>query len=164
MVTIHSPGFLPRASSAIRSWMSRIERTRPSDGKTLRRPSRSMWAWPSVMPGMTALPLRSTTRVAGPVWGAIASFGPTATILSLEIAMACVTVDTGSIVMILPSRRTISAAGAAGVPGRRAPSPCTGPATAATAAAAPAPERKCRRRIDRLAMLHSLTLLFRFRR
>ena len=25
-----------------------------------------MWAWPSVMPGMTVLPLRSTTRVVGP--------------------------------------------------------------------------------------------------
>ena len=33
MVTIHSPGFLPRASSAMRSWMSLIERTGPSDGK-----------------------------------------------------------------------------------------------------------------------------------
>ncbi len=33
MVTIHSPGARERASSAMRSWMSRIERTGPSAGK-----------------------------------------------------------------------------------------------------------------------------------
>ena len=122
MVTIHSPGFLPRASSAMRSWMSRIERTRPSEGNTLRSPSRSMCAWPSVMPGMTALPLRSTTRVRGPVCGVIASFGPTAMILSPAIAIASVTVELLSMVMTLPLRRMRSAAAVAGA----APWPCAG--------------------------------------
>src|SRR5205085_12254902 len=67
MVTTHSPGCLPRASSAMRSWMSLVERTLPSAGKTLRSASRSMWAWPSFRPGMTVRFLRSSTRVVGAV-------------------------------------------------------------------------------------------------
>ena len=108
MVTIHSPGFLPRASSAIRSWMSRIERTRPSEGKTLRSASRSICAWPSVMPGMTVRPPRSMTRVVGPACAATAASGPTATMRSPAMAMAWAIVKS-STVTTLPFRRMISA-------------------------------------------------------
>ena len=86
MVTIHSPGARERASSAMRSWMSRIVCTGPSAGKIDLRPSRSMWAWPSKRPGITALPLRSMMRVAGAVTDAIASRGPTLAMRSPAIA------------------------------------------------------------------------------
>src|SRR6266850_2901094 len=89
--------------------MSRIERTRPSDGKTFLRPSRSMCAWPSIRPGMTVFPRRSMVRVAGAVNAAMAALGPTATTRSPEMAMESATVEPRSTVMILPFRNTKSA-------------------------------------------------------
>jgi hypothetical protein len=68
-----------------------------------------MWAWPSVIPGITVLPLRSTRRVAGPVCAAIATSGPTARIRSPEIAIACAIANAASTVMTLPLLSTRSA-------------------------------------------------------
>src|SRR5262249_54660586 len=151
MVTIHSPGALPRASSAIRSWMSRIERTRPSAGKTLRSASRSIWAWPSVSPGMTALPFRSITRVAGLVTAAMTASGPTATMRSPAMAIACAMVEAASTVITLPFLRTRSAgfrpvlAGTAGDAAGDCPCALSIMPSMPAAPAAPAPFKKRRR-------------------
>ena len=123
MVTIHSPGCLARArvrqcGPGCRGSSERVRAT----GNTLRKASRSMCAWPSVMPGMTALPLRSMTRVAGPAMAAIAASGPTATIRSPAMAIACAIVKAASTVMILPFLRMRSAGlvpARAGMPQRR---------------------------------------------
>src|SRR5262245_24852694 len=131
--------------------MSRMERTRPSAGNTLRSASRSMWAWPSVMPGMTALPSRSTTRVAGPVCAAIAASGPTARIRSPETAIACAIVKAASTVMTLPFLSTRSAgpiaARAPGATARVCPCAATDrpPASMPAVPAAPAAFRNRRR-------------------
>src|SRR5213594_2454141 len=117
MVTIHSPGAFWRASSAIRFWISRIERTRPSDGKTVLSPSRSMCAWLSIKPGITVFPRRSMVRVDREVNAAIAAFGPTAAIRSPVMAIASAMVELRSSVMILPLRKTTSA-GRSGLSGR----------------------------------------------
>src|SRR5712692_9265174 len=151
MVTIHSPGAFPRASSAMRSWISRIERTRPSEGKTFRSASRSMCAWPSVMPGMTVLPARSTTRVVAAVCAAIAASGPTATIRSPAMAIACAIVDAASTVMILPFLRTRSAGPRAALAGAVGPLACSCACTApapplVSMPAVPAAPATCRKR------------------
>src|SRR5256885_5115777 len=109
MVTIHSPCAFWRASSAMRFWMSRIERTRPSDGKTVLSPSRSMCAWLSIRPGITVFPRRSMVRVDGAVNAAIAAFGPTAAMRSAATAIASAIAELRSSVMILPLRKTTSA-------------------------------------------------------
>src|SRR6478735_2639866 len=168
MVTIHSPGCLALASSAMRSWMSRIERTGPSAGNTLRKASRSIWAWPSVMPGMTALPLRSTTRVAGPAMAAIAASGPTARIRSPAIAIACAIVNAGSTVMILPLVRMRSAGVVptrAGICNGACAAPVSGRAADSTPAAPAAPAAfKSRRRVFSTACLASGEIGDRVRR
>ena len=97
----------------MRSWMSLIERTRPSEGKTLRSASRSMCAWPSIRPGVTVRLLRSSTRVAGAVCAAIAASGPTARILSPAMAIAWAIEERASMVMTLAFFRIRSAGGAA---------------------------------------------------
>ncbi len=74
-----------------------------------------MWAWPSTRPGTTALPLRSMTRVAGAVTGAIASRGPTAAMRSPAIAMELAIENVRSTVMILPLVSTTSAGRTSGV-------------------------------------------------
>ncbi len=163
MVTIHSPGALPRASSAMRSWISRIERTRPSEGNTLRSASRSMWAWPSVMPGMTGRLLRSMMRVAGPACAAIASSGPTARMRSPAMATAEAMVNAGSTVMTLPFLKMMSAAAVAGradtgCAAAGADTPLASTAAAAVAVpAAPAPVRKPRRGMASIAAPPSCT-------
>jgi hypothetical protein len=137
MVTIHSPGALPRASSAMRSWMSLIERTRPSEGNTSRNASRSIWAWPSIKPGVTLRPCRSMTRDVGAVCAAIAASDPTATILSPAIATACATLERASMVMTLPFLRMRSAGGVAGAAGCAPADEARAAAAAAIATAAP---------------------------
>ena len=158
MVTIHSPDRLPRASSAIWSWMSRIERTRPRDGKTLRNASRSMCAWPSMRPGTTVLPLRSMTRVCALMCAVIASFAPTAMILSAVIAIAWAIVKVPSTVRTLPFFRTISAGRTSGVGSVRGGLLCAAewlPASPLTAAA-PAPAMNRRRSINDFGMTDTL--------
>src|SRR5215470_8785511 len=73
-----------------------------------------MCAWPSMRPGVTVRPLRSTTRVSGAVWAAMASFGPTARIRSPTMAIACAMVKSRSTVMTLALLRIRSAGRAAG--------------------------------------------------
>src|SRR5262245_19534048 len=65
----------------------------------LLRPSRSMCAWPSMRPGVTVRPLRSTTRVSGAVWAAMVSFPPTASMRSPAMAIACAMLKSRSTVM-----------------------------------------------------------------
>ena len=148
MVTIHAPAALPRASSAMRSWISRIDRTFPSDGNMPRSASRSMCAWPSMRPGMTVLRSRSRTRVVGAACCAIAASGPTAMMRSPAIAMALAIVEPASTVITLAFRRMRSAgrdAGAAGTDGWAAAGATKPLANGATAAPAAPAFRKSRR-------------------
>src|SRR5262245_65423014 len=94
------------------------------------------------MPGMIVLPCRSITRVAGPVCGAIAAFGPTARMRSPAIAIACAIVNVGSTVMILPFLRMRSAAMVAGAAGA-----CAIADEPEAAAAVAAPARKDRKSV-----------------
>ena len=74
-------------------------------------PSRSMCAWPSMSPGITVLPRRSTIRVAGAMCAAMAASGPTATMRSPAMAIAWAIVKAASTVMTLPFLSMISAGG-----------------------------------------------------
>src|SRR5688572_13404460 len=75
-------------------------------------PAPSMWVWLSIRPGMTTLPFRSTTRVAGDAYRRISSDVPKPMNLPSFTATACAMVNALSAVMILPLTYTVSALGA----------------------------------------------------
>ena len=69
----------------------------------------STWVCESTNPGVTARPLRSTTRVAGAISLATSALDPTATMRLPRTATASATRSAASSVMIFPPRSTRSA-------------------------------------------------------
>ena len=117
-----------------------------------------MWAWPSIRPGMTVRPLRSSTRVAGAVCAAIAASGPTARIGRRRSRSPAAIEERASMVMTLPflqdqiGRPGCWSAGARLRAGRRMP----GGRSRARSPGGAAPVRNSRR--ERGAMTASRTV------
>src|SRR5262245_32386907 len=116
-----------------------------------------MCAWPSMRPGVTVLPLRSTTRVSGAVWAAMVSFRPTARMRSPAMAIACAMVKSRSTVMTFALLRSRSAERTAGRAGTVCPPDgvVASPVAAAVPATAPAFFRNSRRGIGLSLMVSS---------
>ncbi len=109
IVTTHSPGCVFRARSRDAAWISEMDRTRPSEGKTSFKPSRSIWAWASMKPGSTARPARSMQRVQAATQASTSSCEPTTVSLSPAIAIESAMLNRWPSVMTLPPVRTRSA-------------------------------------------------------
>src|SRR5262245_14089443 len=115
-----------------------------------------MCAWPSMRPGVTVRPLRSTTRVSGAVWAAMVSFRPTARMRSPAMAIACAMVKLRSTVMTFALLRIRSAERTAGPAGTVCPADgglVASPVAAAVPATAPAFFRNNRRGIGLSLMI-----------
>ena len=82
--------------------MSSIQVAPASDGSCSLSPSRSIWACPSIRPGIAVRPARSMCSTPDPAAAATVAPSPTARMRSPEIAIASAMVPCGSSVTILP--------------------------------------------------------------